>query len=410
MRHDYTDWLIHFVRDRDFDQDYPVETEEEFDFLVGGELEPDASAFSVLLSILNIGLKPYYSFRNGQTTIYGGTPAICVTEMPIYSFAQYISARRDTKKVSAYGIAILKKEFFKAGGRPVIYGTTDLNVSFEVNTPTYRVLDQSILNKSEQYRYVAYNPSGNNIKDRWIDWSHEREWRWRENNNKDAQIYYRNSDYSMAESPGLPLFVGESNGGFFSKVAIIVWSSEEADKIREELTGYYLAESNNYGIEFNRDVIARSVIIVLEQVKEAVEISKLVDSQTIEGLDKANLLEPILLHKDLELYRKVVETALELAAQEGLKASIEYNAENHPQGPCGFAHVSTFDVTKPEVQFMLANDYASGPFDGQVNIIFKTLWGHSQCLYYKEFIIERMCISLNNSFSDIKFYKTSRLD
>ncbi|HIH4450218.1 TPA: hypothetical protein ACYSLL_004237 [Salmonella enterica] len=406
MRHDYTNWLIHFVRDRDLDQDYPAETEDEYELLVGGELEPDASAFSVLFNILKIGLKPYYSFRNGRTTIYGGTPAICVTEMPIYSFAQYIKDRKDTKKISAYGIAVLKDEFFCAGGRPVIYGTTKSNVTFEINDYNYRILDQSIFHQSEQYRYVAYNPAGN----RWIDWSHEREWRWRENNNSNAVVYYKDHNLCHTESPGLPLFVSKNNGGFFSKIAIIVWSSEEAEHIREELTGYYLAQTNNYGVEFDRTIIASSVIIVLEQVIDAVENRNLINSQTIEGLEAANLLEPVLLHNDLEIYRDVVETAIKLASQKGLDASIEYKSKNHAPGPCGFSNIITYDVTSGEVQFMLANGYASGPYDGEVHINIKCLWEYSQCLDYKEFIAEKMCDSLNKNFQFLTFHTSSRLD
>jgi hypothetical protein len=118
---------------------------------------------------------PGYSFRNGRTTIYGGQPAICTTEMPLYSFAQYVRSRADTAKVSAYGIAFLKKEFYAAGGRPVLYGLSIDNPQFVEDRPTARVFHDSVLPRAEQYRYVAHNPSG---MDKWVDWSHEREWRW----------------------------------------------------------------------------------------------------------------------------------------------------------------------------------------------------------------------------------------
>jgi hypothetical protein len=49
--------------------------------------------------------------------------------MPLYSFAA--RERTDTDKVSAYGVALLKSEFYAAGGRPVIYGA--FSVRFEVN-------------------------------------------------------------------------------------------------------------------------------------------------------------------------------------------------------------------------------------------------------------------------------------
>lgn len=406
MRHDQTNWLIHFVRDRDIDQDYPVTTEEEFESLVGGELEPDASAFGVLLNILKVGLKPYFSFRGGKTTIYGGYPAICATEMPIYSFAQYVKDRRNTKKVSAYGVAILKNEFFQAGGRPVIYGLSESSVNFEHNYYNYRVIDQSVISINEQYRYVAYNPSG----DRWIDWSHEREWRWKETSDRRATVCYKDHNFCMTESPGLPLFLDPNSGGFFSKVAIIVWSNEEAERIREILTGYYLAQSNDYGIEFSQNVISNSNIIVLENVIDAVEKQKHINSQTIEGLNAANLLEPVMLHTNLNNYKQAVDDAFKLATNVGLQASLTYKAGNHNHGLCGFASVITFDVTSPEVQYMLANGYASGPYDGMVRLNIARQWEFSQCIDYKEFICAKMRDSLRQSFPNISFYVDARLD
>jgi hypothetical protein len=113
MRHDHTRWLTHFVRDRLPEQDFPGESEDEAAYFEGGELEPDADAFSVLKTIIRLGgIIPGYSFRSGRTTIYGGRPAVCATEMPLYSFAQYVQSRNDPAKVSAYGIAFLKSEFY----------------------------------------------------------------------------------------------------------------------------------------------------------------------------------------------------------------------------------------------------------------------------------------------------------
>lgn len=407
MRHDQTDWLIHFVRDRNIDQDYPAYTEEEYEDLIGCELEPDARAFSVLLNIIKIGLKPYYSFRNDRTTIYGGKPAICVTEMPIYSFAQYVKNRNDTKKISSYGIAFLKSEFFDAGGRPVIYGTTG-KVELEVDEYNERIIKESILPIGEQYRYVAYNPSKNT--DRWIDWSHEREWRWRENNNPNATIVYEDYNSCMTESPGLPLFVDKKNGGFFSKIAIIVWSYKEADRIRKELTGYYLAQSNNYGIEFSKDVINDSFIIVLQEVIKEVEINKLINSQTIEGLQDARLIEPVVLHSNLQDYENTIKKALKLAAEAGENAAIEYQSGNHKEGVCGFSDICTYEVTAPEIQYMLAHNYASGPFDGKVYIRIHGSWSYSQDIDYKDFVTDHMCNSLEKSLSHIRFFTNSRLD
>ncbi len=73
MRHDHTDWLIHFVRDRVPDQDFIGDEDEYLGLGPGGELESDADAFSVLRTIVRLGgIIPGYSIRNGRTTLYGG--------------------------------------------------------------------------------------------------------------------------------------------------------------------------------------------------------------------------------------------------------------------------------------------------------------------------------------------------
>src|SRR5690349_18006638 len=65
MRHDHTRWLTHFVRDRVPDQDFADDRVKDG---VGGELGPDADAFSVLAAIIRLGgITPGYSFRNGRT-------------------------------------------------------------------------------------------------------------------------------------------------------------------------------------------------------------------------------------------------------------------------------------------------------------------------------------------------------
>lgn len=153
QRHDHTEWLVHFVRDRNPDQDFPGDDEEEFGRFCGGELESDASAFEVLKTIIRLGgLIPGYSFRSGRTTIYGGAPAVCATEMPLYSFACYAREKSNTSKVSAYGIAFLKAEFFSAGGRPAIYGLSVQNPAYIQNTPTSRIFANETMPLAEQYR------------------------------------------------------------------------------------------------------------------------------------------------------------------------------------------------------------------------------------------------------------------
>lgn len=412
MRFDHTKWLIHFIRDRDIEQDYaPASSEEELDFLCGGELEPDASAFSILRHIIKCGMKPYFSFRNGKTTIYGGEPAICMTEMPIYSFIKYVKARNNTKKVAGYGIALLKSDFYNAGGRPVIYGLTPQNNRdlLDVDAPYTRILNHAYLPLSEQYRYVTYNPSPDN----WVDWSHEREWRWAPKNNPSAQIYHQTTFNSYDYTPGLSLFLPKNEGGYFSEIVILVWSQEEANIIKKELTGYYLAGSNNYDTPFSREVIEKSKIIVLQTVVDCVEKNSDISAQTIEGLQANAFLEPIIIHDDINVADKeAINIALDLAVLAGFSASNTYKSKHNINiGPCGYADVITNNVTHPSVQYLIKNDLASGPYDGCVHIkINSKPWDFSQSIDYNEYIYQAIVDSLNLSLPDIMFYMRGRLD
>lgn len=407
MRYDHTDWLIHFVRDRDLEQDFPIDDEDEVDYYYGGDITLDASAFCALKTIIRLGgLIPGYSFRSGRTTIYGGSPAICATEMPIYAFANYVKQRNDTDKVSAYGIAFLKSEFFAAGGRPVIYGLSTDSVKYTINKSTVRVFDESILPQHEQYRYVAYNPSGS----KWLDWSHEREWRWIVQNEDTDYVWFQNGMGMYGPIGGLPLFLGKENEGFFSKLCIIVWNEEEAKEIQKLLTGFYLAGANDYDTPFSKDLIKSSVIIILDKVISAVDGELDLSSQTIEGLKSEKLFEPVIISTIDESLKEKVNKALKKAAAAGKNAAKKY-ALSHDldKGACGFAHVSSYDVTNPIIQYLLEYKLAHGPFDGKVWVSVKEDWPLSQSIDYNEYVCSAICDSLTDEL-DMKFYVDSKLD
>lgn len=407
MRHDHTKWLVHFVRDRNPEQDFPGEDEDSAGRFIGGELEMDASAFEVLKTIVRLGgLLPGYSFRNDRTTVYGGQPAVCATEMPLYSFAKYAAAKADSSKVSAYGIAFLKSEFFAAGGRHAIYGLSTDTVTYEVNTPTRRIFTDAVLPLSEQYRYVAYNP----LESHWIDWSHEREWRWVPRDEEMDEIWCQSYDGTIGPVPALPVFKGKLDGRPFTRVCLIVWTEEEAEEVQELLTGLYLAGSNNYDTPFDKDLIAASRIIILKNVVDAVENGKNFDAQTIEGLSQANLLYPIEIHDPPEGAKNLVDIAFAAATKAGKEVAEAYIAEVPIDGgACGFAHAATYEVTSPIVQYLLANDLAAGPFDGKVWIRVPSAWPPRQSIDYQEKIMEAVADSLAHSLG-IDVWMDSRFD
>ncbi len=366
-RHDHTDWLIHFVRNRNSAQDFPGQSERESEHHIGGELERDAKAFEVLKAIIRLGgIKPGYSFRKGRTTIYGGKPAVCATEMPLHAFATYARERASAGNVSAYGIAFLKSEFFAAGGRPAIYGLSTENVTYSQNTETRRIMDDSVLPKREQYRYVAHNPKH---ATRPIDWSHEREWRWVSQDPDLDEVWMKDYDGALGPVPALPIFKGNLEGRSFSKVCILVWSNKEAESIRRLLTGIYLSGHNNYDTPFDRKLIQRARIIVLDDVVNAVEKDRAIDAQTIEGLEEAKLLQPITIAAPPANASKIVAHAFSAAEKAAKTADAKYTAKHGGYiSGYGYAHITTTDTTDPIVQHLLSTGQASGPFDGEVRI------------------------------------------
>ena len=149
-RLDLSDWVIHFVHQRQSD-DNPQDLQEiaELEGFDGDLRLPDyyddegnghniltpyeeneywidenADAFDVLLKILHDGfIHSGWSLRNCTPTIYGPKSAVCFTEMPLYALVQYAKFRGEySGYVGNYGIAFRRNELFAAGGRPVIYG------------------------------------------------------------------------------------------------------------------------------------------------------------------------------------------------------------------------------------------------------------------------------------------------
>ncbi|MDR3463683.1 MAG: hypothetical protein P4L76_15345 [Beijerinckiaceae bacterium] len=212
-RTDLSAWVMHFVHDRNPNNDpanlfnegeitplFPFHEDpsknQRFELWEMVErastLAPDDCAFCVLMKILEDGhTRAGWSFRSNRPTIYGPRAACCFTEMPLYALVDY-ARRRKRDAVGAYAIGLLRSEFFTAGGRPAIYGLSgphreQQSIGSAFHWP--RKLDAACgLGENEQYRYVAMNLSAG----RQIDWGHEREWRW-----ADVQ--------DECDCPGLPM-------------------------------------------------------------------------------------------------------------------------------------------------------------------------------------------------------------
>ncbi|GCE48344.1 hypothetical protein EI42_04592 [Thermosporothrix hazakensis] len=227
-RTDVTEWAIHFVRvPKDGVKLYARTT-----WSMDNELlcNPCPEAFEVLKQIVTSrGLKPAFGRRNGKPTIYGGIPAVCFTEMPIINFLQYVVARNNYAWCAPYGVCLLKRELFKAGARPAVYGLSVPGVSIVQDQGNIRVIDKNLLPLSEQYRYITLDPNRQE-KNHPLDWTHEREWRWRESQQYSYGRAAQNGDGSDSL---LLLFPEEDEVTFFSQVGFFVWTPEEANMLRD---------------------------------------------------------------------------------------------------------------------------------------------------------------------------------
>lgn len=369
-RHDLTNWIIHFVHRRNPEND-PLEFSYDLDFeyvphpdgfTYDGEpivltnkyaedeygLAPDDYAICVLKKILHDGyIRAGWSYRNGKPTIYGPKAAVCFTEMPLYGLIEYARIRADEKYAEQYGIAFLKNELFLAGGRPVIYGLSGEHKEAKVNDPFYGIGFRTLASECgiglrEQFRYV-YTKLSSFKK---IDWTHEREWRW-----ADLDEYF--------DIPGIPLFAKNAKINF-SKIIVIVKTTEEVQRVIEQLKNLHHSKGTDFGREYNLKIIENSYVLSLD------ELAKISKDPNLVKLDDLPLCSIPKIHKIIvsEETIKKVKIAIQQASEIFYKESERYHNEHGERLPCGWSHVVTWDsnaeITQALVDLGFAHTYADG--------------------------------------------------
>lgn len=175
-RYDLSDYLIHFFRNVKIDGASAPIVPESMGFSNINEDVNWSAIFMLRCAIRHRHLWATWSYRNGRRTIYGPAPAVCFTEMPLAAFLEAGKARENRgEAMSPYALVFPKAGLFDLGANPVIYGLDERSARLPMGTHgEARIIDEALLPKREQYRYVAFNPSKNGT----LDWSHEREWRW----------------------------------------------------------------------------------------------------------------------------------------------------------------------------------------------------------------------------------------
>jgi hypothetical protein len=328
-RPDLTNWVMHFVHDRDYKNESDYVLGERFDhrpydFLEACErkfedwdhrdteypLSSHANALGVLLKILDDGhIRRGWSLRGERATIYGPKAACCFTEMPLYAILDYAKARGSSKSVLPYGIGLPRHEFFRAGGRPVIYGLSGEHR--ETHGPGLpRLLHPSCgIAPQEQYRYVAMCLDD----ERRIDWTHEREWRWCDPSNS-------------CRCPGLPIWLAEEPISF-TRSLIFVNEEREVTIVLDKIKELYDAGSSDYSDIYSKKALADARVFSVERLVSLGELSRLDDlpSHRLSTFERPNPSAG-----DTEVLRRALAEASEAAAL----AARRYR-EEHPRSPNG---------------------------------------------------------------------------
>jgi hypothetical protein len=123
--------------------------------------EDDYSAFDNLISILQKGEIRGSSTKKGF--IKGPNRAVCFMDIPLSSLKYVLDNKNASPRHPRYepfGVIISKRLAFKKGCRPVLYLSNEETSNL-------------CIPKGELWRVVRFEV----VKDRWISWIHEREWR-----------------------------------------------------------------------------------------------------------------------------------------------------------------------------------------------------------------------------------------
>ncbi|MBV4467382.1 DUF4427 domain-containing protein [Pseudomonas sp. SWRI79] len=228
IRFDLSDYLIHFFRDVDQCSSEGILFPEHVRFNNVAESSVLDSLFLMRCALRHNKIFATWSYRNDKPTIYGRSPAVCFTDMPLAAFVQSSSERLERgENVGRYAFMIPKAAMFSIGVRPVIYGLSQ-EARERRDAHPFRVLETDVLPIGEQYRYVAYN-----IGDvRTIDWTHEREWRWRYQGGESHFEPDGDGDLveTLAEMPGLNL-----GNSAISGMGVLVQDRADVPKIVHDI-------------------------------------------------------------------------------------------------------------------------------------------------------------------------------
>lgn len=334
-RFDLSDWLIHFFRDIDFESSNSITYIDHMGWSNVKEDTKYSSLFMLRCAIRSGLLWATWSYRNNIRTIYGPNPAVCFTEMPIGAFVQTSEARYSRgEAMSQFALVFPKKDMFRAGANPVIYGLDDRNYSppsGKGGSP--RIINSSVLPEREQYRYVTYNPASKKP----IDWSHEREWRWPyrgdfSNVEKVVDEFGIVSD--IIDIPGFNFYQEKMNG-----IGVVVKKKQHADWVIHDIL-----------VLVDRGIICKSTfqfILITDELPTSTDLIS--PEETSREINRSLVnLEPFFSHSKEELHA----TAKEFAA---IVSEVKDNATVPKLGEFGGCWLWILDNTSILTRSLIAD-------------------------------------------------------
>ncbi|MCK9739413.1 hypothetical protein [Pseudomonas syringae] len=93
IRFDLSDYLIHFFRDVDQSSSDGILFPEHARFNNIAESDVLDFLFLMRCALRHLKISATWSYRNERPTIYGTSPAICFTDMPLAAFVQSSNER-----------------------------------------------------------------------------------------------------------------------------------------------------------------------------------------------------------------------------------------------------------------------------------------------------------------------------
>lgn len=233
------------------------------------------ASFMLRAALRNGRLWATWSMRNGVRTIYGPSPAICFTEMPIAAFLQAGKYRwKSGQAMSPFALVFPKRDLYQLGARPVIAGvSSDSSFSVYYDAAGNRMLPESILPSAEQFRHVTFDIGG--VRD--IDWTHEREWRWPYRGGFSAgtqRIQEVGIVSSWDEIPGLDFYRAGISG-----IGVIVETTRQAEFVVSDMLT--LIDSGQAHAETFGFVLASNILPAPNHLQDPAGIAQAIESAMV---------------------------------------------------------------------------------------------------------------------------------